>query len=486
LHRFAYFLSDNGSDTPALQGAHLLGADGVPLRGEIRQEGNLLVCQSRHDEPLGVSLLWPVKDFGTIQLETTRLWPRERPYHLHVELVRHRLMRISLKREEWGLFDYPGMEETSAKIDQARDLFIQALQAADDGPRVAELADQALTLACQASDRMCRLHAGVFLARRRQSGGFRRKFLGVSLPAGATRVKLGREVRDVFDFVRVPMVWRQIQPKEHGASFDAADQAIQAVRKAGLAVCGGPLLNFGVQFVPDWMYIWENDYDAISEFAREHIRRTVGRYAGKVSHWVVSSGLHAENVFPFNFEQIMDLTRTAATLTKQTDPRAQIVLDICQPWGEYYARNPQTIPPLLYADMAVQSGIPFDAFGLQFLFGIDSEGYHMRDLLQISTLIDRLANLGKSLYITAVAAPSTATQRGYWNSAWSEETQAEWLAAFCEVALSKPYVEGVCIHSLTDAGASGVPGGGLLRSDQTWRPAFERLRQLRRELTSGG
>lgn len=268
LHKFAYYLGRNGSSAPGLQGAHLLGADGVPLRGEIRQEDDLLVCQSRNDEPLGMSLLWPVPDFGMIQLETTRLWPREKPYHLHVELVRHRLMRISMKREEWGLFDYPGMEEISAQVEQARDLFIEALQAGDDGPSVARLADQALSLACRASDEMCRFHASVFLARRRQAGGFRRRFLGVSLPPRPARIKLGGGISDVFDFARIPLIWRQIQPKEHGASFEATDEAVRAARKAGLTLCGGPLLNFGVQFVPDWMYIWENDYDAISEFAR--------------------------------------------------------------------------------------------------------------------------------------------------------------------------------------------------------------------------
>ena len=32
------------------------------------------------------------------------------PYILNVELARAQLMRIAQKREDWGLFDYPGAE----------------------------------------------------------------------------------------------------------------------------------------------------------------------------------------------------------------------------------------------------------------------------------------------------------------------------------------------------------------------------------------
>lgn len=482
MHKFAWFRDSAEDDRNWLAGAYLVGADGVPLRGECRFEGDLIVCESRSTDPLGLSLLWPVKGFGVVHLETTRLPARDEPYNLNLELVRHRLLRISVKCEEWGLFDYPGMEEIDAGVRAAREKFIAALQAARDPQACARLADEALVLACAASAQMCEFHANVFLTRRRSASGFSRNYLGATLSPACSKGRLPEAVAKVLDFVRVPFVWREIHPKEQGTDYESTDRAIRAAIKSGCAVHGGPLLNFGVRFVPDWMYIWENDYEAIADFAKEHVRRAVQRYAGKVSHWVAASGLHADGVFPFNFEQIMDLTRVAVTATKSADPRAQVAIDVVQPWGEYHARNQSTVPPMLYAEMAVQSGIPFDAIGLRFVFGIEGEGFHLRDMLQISSLIDRLANLGKPIQVTAVSVPSRG---GYTGEVWTEQSQADWLVRFCRMALSKPYVDSVCMYGLTDDGAVGVPGGGLLRDLATPSPALGAFAELRKSLRKG-
>jgi hypothetical protein len=143
--------------------------------------------------------------------------------------------------------------------------------------------------------------------------------------------------------------------------------------------------------------------------------------------------------------------------------------------------------------MVVQSGINFDGFGLQFLFGIGSDGFHLRDLFQVSAVIDRLANLGKPIHLTAVGAPSQMppgspgepTAGGEWYAPWSEDVQADWLTSLCEIALSKPYVESVCLQPLADSDDSVIAHGGLLRENNTPKPAFQRLLQLRERLVSG-
>lgn len=479
MHRFAFFPSGNAKFRPDVSSAILLGADGVPVRGEIHVDGSNIVCESRNPDALALSILWPVDGVGTIQLETTRLPARDEPYHLNIELARHRLMRISSRREEWGLYDFPGMNGIATKVDDAQAAFVGAMQALPDTAAAAKLADRAIALAVMSSEEMCRFHAGVFLSRRKQSTSLVRGFFGTSVNAlvGKTvgKIKLG----DLFGFARIPFVWRDIQRKEQASTYDTHDALVKLCAKEGLPLRSGPLLNFGVQFIPDWMYIWENDYEAIAEFAKEHVRRTVQRYAGQISSWVVAGGLHNESVFPLNFEQIMELTRMAATITKQSAPRSQIVLELTQPWGECYARNPRTVPPLLYAEMATQSGISFDAFGLQLLFGIDSEGFHLRDQLQITSVIDRLANLGKPIQLTAVAYPSSGGKGGEPHGGWSEEAQADWISTLGELALSRPYVESICIQTLVDSPSAVVPFSGLLREDLTPKPAIERIAKFR-------
>lgn len=489
MHRFLCLVK-GASKAVDLHGAHLVGADNVPVRGEIRWQDGEIRCLPRTQDPVGLSLLWTVEGFGRIQVQTTRLPARDKPYHLHVELARHQLMRVSVKREEWGLYDYSGMEAISADIDRARDAFIAALQHIDAPEKAARLADEALAVGLTAGEAMSRFHATVFLSRRRQTGGFAKPYLGVSIPPAFRNAVLARKLTETFQFARVPLVWREIQPTEQAQVYDPIDTAVKVASAAGLGLRGGPLLNFGVRFVPDWMYIWENDFEAIYEAAREHVERVVQRHAKQFTSWVAVSGLHADNVFGFSFEQVMELTRMATQAVRQAAPRTHVIVDVTQPWGEYYARNQQTVPPLLYADMVVQSGISFDAFGLQFLAGIDSDGYHMRDLFQISALIDKVANFGKPIHVTALGAPSTLrasenSSGGEWRGPWSDALQGEWLTAVCEVALSKPYVETVCLQALTDDPEDVIPSGGLLREDQAPKPALERIVQMRERLLSG-
>jgi GH35 family endo-1,4-beta-xylanase len=471
-----------------LVGAHLLGTDNVPARGSVALSEDLIACDGRTDEPLALSLLWPVHEYGEIQIDTARVPSRPEPYVLQVELARRRLMQITFKREEWGLFDYEGMEDIAREIEDARDAFLASLDHLRSEAVAAKWADIALTKAVRASERMAQFHAGVFINRRIQARLLQQPFLGAGLPCHTGEIEMLEHMAEAFDFARLPFNWRNVQPTEHDADFSTCDAWVKACRKAGLAIHGGPLLSFGLSSIPDWLFIWENDHEALLDFARDHVQRTVKRYAKDVKSWVVCAGLHANDAIQLNFEEMIELTRVAATTAKKIAPHSQIVIDLTQPWGEYFARNPRTVPPALYAEMVAQSGIPFDAFGLQFLYGIESEGYHLRDLFQISSIIDRLANLGKPIHITAVTVPSADHEAGCggsWNGEWTESQQANWLQQFCEIALSRPFVESVCLNSFHDRSEAAFPTGGIISIDGELKEAYHELTEYRDELRSG-
>jgi hypothetical protein len=475
-----YGQSDAG-DAPQLTGAYLMGADGIPARGNISFENDAIRCESRSDEPLALSLLWQVDGFGQVQLETTRLPLRKEPYILSVELARHRLMRINVKREEWGLFDYPGMDQIIERIDQARDLFVKALQHLDTPEQADDYARQSLRASLPVSEDMSLFHADVFLNRRRQLRGFNHPMLGVRIPLDKQSQDLAAHLPKTFDFACVPATWRAIEPKENERSFATVDQAVKAARSAKLAVHGGPLLSLSVSSLPDWMYIWENDPDTIFDLARAHVKSTVKRYAKDVRTWIACSGLHANDTLSLNFEHMLELTRLACSEARRAAPQSKILIELTQPWGEYFARNPRTIPPVVYAEMVAQSGIGFDGFGLQFMFGIDSAGYRLRDMLQISSLIDRLANLGKPLHVTGVCVPSQPVEDGgVWLNEWTADRQAEWLYRFTEVVLSRPFVESVCFQTACDFDADPCAGGGLFTKTLEAKPVVDRLANFRR------
>jgi len=475
-----------------LSGAYVIGTDDVPLRGEISFKDGVITCKKRAAGPAGVAVLWEVPGAGTFLLETIRVLEREKPYILQVELARGRLMRINQKLEDWGLHDYDGVESLLTKIGQARDALIRALQS-DEPADAAKLGDQALAIAVQASEELSRFHAAALLLRRKQTGGFAKRVLGCAIHLDQPTESGRKRISGVLDFVTLPIIWRDVEPTEQTFHWKPLDAWVEALSQGPVPIRGSALLSFSEKNVPDWLYIWEHDFDTIRDLAFEHIKRVISRYGQYIQTWTIASGIHATNCFTFSFEQLMELTRMAAALTKQLSPRGASILEIVCPWGEYYARNQRTIPPLLYADMAVQGGVNFDAFGLQFLFGPAVDGMLVRDMFQISACLDQFSKLGKPVHVTAVQVPSAPiaarndagegapTGGGMWRGPWSEQIQADWLRRFLEVALSKPYIESVSWNGLNDHSRLEVPGGGLVRSDLAPKASYKQLLALRSE-----
>ncbi len=492
---FAVYSSGQPAQEVNLSGAYVVGTDDVPLRADVSFANGVIACKKRAAGPAGLALLWAIDGVGTVMLETVRVPERDQPYILQVELARARLMRVQQKIEDWGLADFAGLGEVIAELDRARDSLIRALQA-DTPADAAAHGDEALAIAVQVSETMSRQHAEIMLGRRRQAGGFGRRVLGCSIPLDKPTDALRKRMSAAFDFACVPIVWRDIEPTEQTFNWKPLDAWVELLAKHRVPIKGSALLSFQEKHVPDWLYIWEHGFDTIRDLAFEHIRRVLNRYGGHIQTWDVISGIHADNCFTFNFEQLMELTRMAAALTKQVAPQNVAIIDLVAPWGEYYARNQRTIPPLLYADMAVQSGVTFDAFGLQFHFGPNIDGMYIRDMFQISSLLDLFAKLGKPLHITAVQVPSDTTVRGngadgqpritldggVWRAPWSEQVQSEWLTEFLAVALSKPFVETVSWHDLADHGGQPVPNGGLLHADLNPKPAYEKIVKLRADI----
>jgi len=221
----------------------------------------------------------------------------------------------------------------------------------------------------------------------------------------------------------------------------------------------------------------------------------VNRYKRAVSAWNVAAGLQTNAAFTLTFEQIVELTRMLVSQVKTMIPNARTLITITYPFGEYHAHGKASVPPMLYAEMLAQAGINFEAFALEIEMGVPEPGMFVRDLFQLSCLLDRFSTLGRPVFLTAVGVPGRATPdsgdvsegrldpaaAGRWRRPWDEQLQAEWLEAVYQMALSKPFVESIAWSNLADLHPT-LPGGGLL--DDMLRPkaGFEKLQQLRERL----
>jgi hypothetical protein len=212
--------------------------------------------------------------------------------------------------------------------------------------------------------------------------------------------------------------------------------------------------------------------------------------------WNVVAGLSHTGSFAMSFEQILELTRLLVSQVKSLLPNARTLVTISQPFGEHHARPESQgghgVPPILYAEMVAQAGINFDGFGLELEIGVPQPGMFMRDLFQLSCLLDRFSTLNKPVFLTAVCAPGRSTPdpgdqsegkldpgaAGRWKRPWDPALQAEWMDTFYRLAMSKPYVESVAWANLADIGQS-VPGGGLLTDMFQPKPSHQKLQELR-------
>lgn len=554
MFSFVVFKGEQPGPAFPLRNAHLLGPDGIGLGTDVTQaEDGRIRCEFTERTSAGLSLQVPMDDMatasasgdiplprlGSLALRTCLLPARDRPYLLSLELARHRIMLFLNKLEDWALFDLPLEDPILAQFEKARQAFTRALVAEHSGPgghaaddpagghtaAADRLAWRALALAIDAGEQLAIRDAARDLPARLEGRAYAeaveayisasgerpppnipiivqnslgvtipgRPALGCSVTPTAMSEPLQRALAASSDYLHLPMRWIDLEPQEGAYSFASTDRWIEwAVRKARLPVFAGPVVDFRTEDAPDWIYIWENDYETLRELVYEHLKAVVTRYRRTVARWTVASGLHVNSNFRMSYEQIMDLTRLCVLLVKKLQPSAKVLLEIDEPWGEHYAASRQSIPPALYAETVCQAGIPVDAIALRMTMGVPRRGCAARDLMEISAILDRYAAIERPILVSACAVPSrpvpapegeALSEPGYWREPWSEHMQTAWLANVAAVALAKPFVQGLCWSELADQ--PSAPPLGLLTPPATPKPALERLITIRRALAEG-
>jgi hypothetical protein len=511
-HSFAVFDEEGPARAFTLRQAYLLGADGAAVvGGEIDFHEGLVRCERRSKGSTALAIQWDCGAPGVFTLETCLLPEREQPYLLSLELARKRIMQFFVKLEEWGLVELPPDDPAIVVFEEARQAFTKAL-CADRGPGGAytpeqdALARRAVSLAVDAGERLALRNARVQLGRRLRLPGFRPPQAPPALDLGPPNVgcaiftdhfsePLRAVVNDSFDFINLPMRWSEVEPEEDKHAFARLDKWMDwASRTAHKPVVAGPVIDFRPRCTPDWLYVWENDYDTLRELVYEHFKTLIARYKKAVNVWTVCSGLNVNANFTLSLEQIIDLTRLSVLIVRKLHPQARVIVEISQPFGEYSATNPQSLSPLMYAELLFQAGVSIDAIGLRIEMGDSEPGRATRDLMQIAELIDRFGVFEKPLAVTALGAPSEppaestlgADRRydpGHWRSAWSDRVQADWLARAIAVCFSKPHVASVCWQELCDKPIDcETPFGALVKQSGHPKPSLKRIGEVRRRL----
>ena len=565
---FRVFDSHSGPGrTLDLTQAYGFGQDDVPISAAVIQEGDLIRIERTGTDAAGLALQMATRlpdgkgDLGMLALQTCLLPDRAEPYTLSLELARHRIMLFLNKLEDWDFFDIAADDPVMLTFERARQTFTAALVTANahatpaDVVKADSLAQDALALAIDAGERLALLNAQRTMPLRQSGQLYARAAqrlealtqeppspgvpitlpgehltvlpgvaqIGCAISPVTVNEPVSKALTSVCDFLTMPMRWMELEPEEGEHAFGPTDRWIEwAVKVAKVPVVGGPLLDFRINSTPDWLYIWENDYETLREMIYEHVQAVVTRYRRTISRWTICSGLNTGTSFKLSPEQIMDLTRSCAFIVRKLHPQARIQVEISQPWGEYFALNRRSVPPLMYADTLIQAGVPFDIIGLRLQVGQPLPGQVTRDLMAISNMVDRFAALDRPIAITAVGCPSSPlapaappTRRaanvnpfadevesedatvdsgpilnpGAWRKPWSEATQADWLAQVVSLCAAKPGVASVCWQDMVETTGRAQPpemvSGGLLTGPGTQKPALSKLALIRAALREG-
>ena len=88
-----------------------------------------------------------------------------------------------------------------------------------------------------------------------------------------------------FNACQVGVSWKHSPPRRGKYRWELLDAQLAWCRRHKLAIQAGPLLEFRPSALPDWIWLWEGDFETISGFVTDFVRQAVPRYRGKIPLW---------------------------------------------------------------------------------------------------------------------------------------------------------------------------------------------------------
>jgi hypothetical protein len=486
-----------------LQQAYMSGVDRIAWQVDLRMEGGQLVVRRAVSESGNLHIPWPVHGCGRLTLSTGCLMEQPRPYHLPLELARGTIGQLSNQLAEWRTLGLTVPEKVTQGLSEAIRLFGRAAVGEEHLPESANLAERAIGLALDTSDLLVACYLDQAGARHwrpagdpvggtgltpvagRRAGEKPLVLLGGNLGSTLPDPPAPQQLLRCFNAAVVPVCWREIESDEGRRRWDLCDRQIEWCRAHGLKVVGGPLLQLYPGSLPDWLYLYEDDFDNLCACAADFIRAAVTRYRGRVDLWQSAGRLTSAEILSLSEEERLRLAAGTIELVRSCDGEVPILLSLDQPWGEYLSRREADLPPLYFADALVRAGLDLAGVVLEINLGYYPGGTLARTLLDFSRLLDHWSLLNLPLYVS-LTVPSAAdddplAQRRVElaRDSWTLGAQQSWVARYLPLILSKPLVRGVFWNQLYDSQPHDFPHGGLFDRRDRAKPALHTLAAIR-------
>jgi len=488
-------LSSDGAPVPALelQEAMVLDLEHMPAFQHKPQIASGRVSLPAPDGAFAISLMLGVSGFGHVHV-----YADNGGQGYHAAQVAGKTLNFALEAAESRAAAVGAAEQRGAasgtapsaayrdRMAKARTLLEDARKKKADEAACAKLAMASLAESLHAGEMLAVEHARARIAASPKRPGFLFGCNGFRYP------KLGEKYAELFrellSFVTLPFYRAHTEREEGKPDFSQVDKILEWTTRDGLATKGHPLMWFHRAGLPKWLA--GRSYAQIEAAHRDYILDAVGRYGDRVKSWDIINEAHDwANDLDYSPEQLVEMTRFAADVTREADPEAVRIVNSCCTWCEYIAtgrnysreigRPARSV--LQYLRDLMAAGVDFEVVGVQLY-------YPARDLFETDRQLDRFCALGKPVHITELGVSSSAepvkhdpivdvhTRRFWHGHPWTETDQADWIEGFYTMCYAKPEIEAVTGWDFCDP--AFIPHAGF--ADENLRPkeAYFRLQKL--------
>jgi len=292
-----------------------------------------------------------------------------------------------------------------------------------------------------------------------------------------------------FNAGQIGCTWRSLEREEGKYHWEVLDAQVAWCRRHRLVPQVGPLVDFRPGALPDWIWLWEGDFDTILGSAVDLVRKAVARHKGQVAAWTLTHRTGSTGLLGLTEEEQVRLTAKLLQAARQADPAAQLLIGLDRPWGEWMGSSPFQLGPLHLADYLARADLGLSGLHLEIALGYTAPGGLRRDLLDFSKLLDLYALLNLPLTVSLVhpssadpdpaAEASVVLDPGAWSAPPDEASQTCWAAEWVALAVAKPYVRSVVWGQAVDSRPHLFPHSGLIRADHAPKPILPWLKAFR-------
>jgi len=447
------------------------------------ENGNLAVERSI-SESGSLLLPWQVKGHGQPILSTASLVERREAYYLPLELARGTVSHLCNQMAEWQLIGMTVPKGTSARVSEAVRQFGHAAVNQENQEVCSQSAQRAIEHALDASNLLAAAYVDQSMAVRRRIGKLL-SFVAGDLGNTLLDERTAKQFLNTFNAAVLPLRWRDIESTEGAHSWSVPDKQVAWCQSQDLKVFSGPLLQLDAQGIPNWLYLWEEDFENLESFTNDFVTKVVKRYQGKVDFWQAAARVNGTEVLSLSEDECLQLTARVVELIRSLDPEKPVLMSIDQPWAEYMRSRTVDYPPLHFADTLIRSGLEIAGVVLEMNLGYTPGGTLPRTLMELSRQLDMWALLGLpvfvSLTVPSSSEPDSLAQRQpqFLPEKPTVQSQQGWVARTVPLILAKSYVRGVIWNQLSDGVPHDFPHGGLFDAQARPKPAIKTLGAIR-------